>query len=656
MESITSNPNADSSSSPVKRVAILKKKGKGLYLRLLENGKVVKNEYISSENKAIDSGLELIDEDGFALENAEYAAAVKGCFFRLQDSRGNHDDYVLENETPFDISEPEAKRPRIVLTGSPDSSKFHSPAETELPKPDEGEWDFLEPEKWLDTTREQLVDHAKRKDKNSNRCSPIAFIRCSRGGKTRSMVELARKVREEDESYSIVFVTFNTDTPLHSKDEQRDPVEELCIRIAYAAFKEKKSTPTDFRRFYANYTVGREWVEAWLQEAKCILFVDEINLLQDRIDGILADFLKVSFVLPAGRGFVFSSHRATVSRQLAEFMFSTSNGEVILRPLPLIPSLKQARDHFKTPDLSPQEVLYLGLIPGLIVEELAGRLPKQRRADLVTGFINSLAAKPPAQSIKEVLLLLGSLLTGMIFKPLQELMTADVNEKGNMVLRWIPCHMAEAISKLRMKGGYFLPKWLGKCLKKIVWLFVQFRTAKWESGEAWEALFIIVLIVLCVTGEFDDVVVPLHFDDNVKVKFNEPFSGVDFRTKSPTEFIKGIPKDGEKEGISIYYPNHARYEELDVILACWDSNGTRSLYGYQLKEDSIIPKAFANTNMFQGSYLVRGLPTSTVSKRHWRAVTAEELDVFFGESAKHWSAKSWKRLKEGNTLSGVPKS
>ncbi|KAG7356059.1 hypothetical protein IV203_000745 [Nitzschia inconspicua] len=372
MESIISNPNADSSSSPVKRVAILKKKGKGLYLRLLENGKVVKNEYISSENEAIGSGLELIDEDWICLGK---------CRIR-----------------------------------SSDSSKFHSPAETELPKPDEGEWDFLEPEKWLDTTREQLVDHAKRKDKNSNRCSPIALIRCSRGGKTRSMVELARKVREEDESYSIVFVTFNTDIPLHSKDEQRDPVEELCIRIAYAAFKEKKSTPTDFRRFYAtNYTVGREWVEAWLQEAKCILFVDEINLLQDRIDGILADFLKVSFVLPAGRGFVVSTHRAPVSRELAEFMFSTSNGEVILRPLPLIPSLKQARDHFKTPDLSPQEVLYLGLIPGLIVEELAGRLPKQRRADLVTGFIDSLAAKPPARSIKEVLLLLGSLLTGMIF-------------------------------------------------------------------------------------------------------------------------------------------------------------------------------------------------------------------------------------------------
>jgi hypothetical protein len=61
--------------------------------------------------------------------------------------------------------------------------------------------------------------------------------------------------------------------------------------------------------------VGKDW----LQKHKCILFIDELNLLQNVIDGDLALFLKDTFLLPSGRGYVFSSHVVSLTEKLRDF-------------------------------------------------------------------------------------------------------------------------------------------------------------------------------------------------------------------------------------------------------------------------------------------------------------------------------------------------
>jgi hypothetical protein len=248
---------------------------------------------------------------------------------------------------------------------------------------------------------------------------------------------------------------------------------------------------------------------------------------------------------------------------------------------------------------------------------------------------------------------LTTLLTGNVGEvdeSLRGLMTADLKD-DEIILHWIPFHMVYTLSQIYQHGIIFLPGEMRSCVNGIVGLFRQFESSTCQSGDAWEALFLIVLIVRCLTTSFDETVVPLnsYVSRDVPVAYNCPLdSTVDFCTETdPIRFVGGIPDKSWSLGtaaISIYYPGHAKFAAYDVILARWDAEGNRYLYGYQLKEGSTIPWSYA-FNQFYGSYLIRGAaPRESASLRMWRSLSDAELDTFFGVSAAQWSAKQWKRL------------
>ena len=82
-----------------------------------------------------------------------------------------------------------------------------------------------------------------------------------------------------------------------------------------------------------------------------------------------------------------------------------------------------------------------------------------------------------------------------------------------------------------------------------------------------------------------------------------------------------------------------------MIVAAWDADGTRSLYGYQCKEGYSIPRGFVNQPMFNSSYLIRGAPVKNdQSVSVWTTPSASHLDLFFGKSASQWSPRAWKQL------------
>ena len=227
-----------------------------------------------------------------------------------------------------------------------DFASFHSPLETRLPVIYENvkEEQFLAPKGWLKDTAGKVLEQANLKETNNPRVSPIALIRCSRGGEKRSMIELAKEVRNQDPSYGIVYTSFNTDTFL-SEEPASDPTGELCVRIAFAAFKDRRE-PRDaagFLEFSGANKVDKEWVEDWLGNKKCILFIDELNMLQDCIGSDTAIFLRNNFLLPRGRGAIFSSHVASLNQDLTKYMSSSNNRQVITIPPPVIPSLHGAR-------------------------------------------------------------------------------------------------------------------------------------------------------------------------------------------------------------------------------------------------------------------------------------------------------------------------
>ena len=76
-------------------------------------------------------------------------------------------------------------------------------------------------------------------------------------------------------------------------------------------------------------------------------------------------------------------------------------------------------------------------------------------------------------------------------------------------------------------------------------------------------------------------------------------------------------------------------------------DGSRLLYGYQLKEGKSIPSGSELDTVFRKSFLIRGQTTQeNTTVRSWHSVSDQELEDFFGVPAVHWSAKQWKKLHE----------
>jgi hypothetical protein len=496
---------------------------------------------------------------------------------------------------------------------------------------------FVTPDGWLRHVCNIVRDEFSRWDTESTRVSPVALVRCSRGGKTRALHELAWALREENDTDAIIYVSFNGFTSL-SEWEYEQPLEALCRRILFAALGDKDTT--DFREFNDYTTANKRDVKDWLGSKACILLIDELNLVEDSMNAAFATFLKENFLEPAGRAFVFSSHVMSVRKTLTDYMHSPSEREVKIVKLPVVENLEQAKILLECPTLTPQLALYLGLLPSLFYESKLNQLPYQRRESAILKYIDS--EEFTHEGIED---LLTSTLTGdyaLVPKVFREFLDVEVSDQ-NPVVRWIPHHLSPILLTLSQLGK--VPIATRICLKAICEQFDNFRNHKTQSGDGWEALFIITLLTRCLTKRFSELVPLYGFD--WEVSWNEPFDGqVNFATEDVEKFVAGIPESRPQKSIAVYFPSYSEFEGYDVILAYWGDNGQRVLIGYQLKRGSKTSKAYARQDVFHRSYLIRGLASSKDSvMRGWTMPSDAVIDQFFGESLRYWSPKRWAALE-----------
>ncbi len=88
----------------------------------------------------------------------------------------------------------------------------------------------------------------------------MALVRCSRGGKTRALEEIAHSLRRKRPEISVVFVSFNDDSVI--KDwEHADPVAALCRRIAFAALDIAVPNKHDYDAFAETDATGSDILE-----------------------------------------------------------------------------------------------------------------------------------------------------------------------------------------------------------------------------------------------------------------------------------------------------------------------------------------------------------------------------------------------------------
>jgi hypothetical protein len=177
---------------------------------------------------------------------------------------------------------------------------------------------------------------------------------------------------------------------------------------------------------------------------------------------------------------------------------------VITKKLPLAQNLLQAKAAFDIPTLSPHEALYLGLIPALFYCSKMGNLPSQRRTSAIQQYVDS------GITVEKATELLLTMLTGnhahvpIFFRELMDIDIKMVEGEESPIARWIPHHMTPVLESLAQSTS--LQPRIRCCLAGICFQLATFKNHKEQSGDGWEALFIVALLVRCVTNTFCELV------------------------------------------------------------------------------------------------------------------------------------------------------
>ena len=181
------------------------------------------------------------------------------------------------------------------------------PTEVALTPLNEGESTFIAPSGWIMDQVNFIIEKLANEDTPSERVPPMALVRCSRGGKTRALTEIAFALKEKMPECVVLSVSFNAFSCV--KDwEQEDPIGALCRRIAFAAVLSKPGSQlkeSDYNRHVATMNVKPADILSWLKHNPCILIIDELNLLNVLQGNASAEefaaFLKINFLMEANR-------------------------------------------------------------------------------------------------------------------------------------------------------------------------------------------------------------------------------------------------------------------------------------------------------------------------------------------------------------------
>ncbi len=188
---------------------------------------------------------------------------------------------------------------------------------------------FIASGNWIKGLCSKVLKNANLMDSENPRVTAVIVTRCSRGGKTSSLHELIRKVRAVDDSYALIYVSFNSETPVEEW-ENENPLGALCKRIVFTSLNQEEqgtSRHLQFDNFKTQYDVSPASVVKWLDTEKCILVVDELHKIT--MNEEIASSLKHNFLLRPGRGLVFSSHVVSLNSLLCEFMDGQGSGREI---------------------------------------------------------------------------------------------------------------------------------------------------------------------------------------------------------------------------------------------------------------------------------------------------------------------------------------
>ena len=516
--------------------------------------------------------------------------------------------------------------------------------------------EFVSENGWIENVLSDIDEYFNTSDERSEvRIPPLALVRCSRGGKTRCLLEIAHALKRRDQGLAVLFVSFNDFSPL-VHDEQQDPLQALLRRIVFQATKEystdssKEEAFDIFREQEAIFNPSQ--FRTWLGQTPAILLVDELNNLIELTQPNSASasdfgkFVKSNFISKASRYMVFSSHIIGTLGDLTNFVDPSkgSKRRVILQALPRISGLSMAKkiDHKLE---SVRQALRCGFIPGLIYDQRpsGGKEAGGKRQEAVENY-NKLASNHPEQVLMS---LLRSFITGdikLIPAPLHILFdTVQVDETGSTLLRWIPLHFEYVMSRVALPFDSQLQVVANKLVELCQLLFI----AKDKSGDGWEAAFVIVLLLRCAAHFPDNYFLPANwFRGSPAIEYNNYESELSECSDGSTvlsdctcwsNLQRGI-QVGRRPTIVVQFPNNARFERYDAFVLLYKDGILTDSRGFQLKEGKNNPSKSPLPDI-GCSFVIKGCaPVKADNKPgEWRFASKQEISNFFGVSGERWT-------------------
>jgi hypothetical protein len=184
-------------------------------------------------------------------------------------------------------------------------------------------------------------------------------------------------------------------------------------------------------------------------------------------------------------------------------------------------------------------------------------------------------------------------------------------------------------------------------------LLSSFETGKTAGGDAWEAVFVVALLIRIACCEMDEL---LHLPDSVLQKctlsyntlWNEEVNGdvLLFRNAELLEdFVAHLELPASFPHVAVYYPSHARFRVYDGVVVVYDEHKTRRMVGYQLKEGREIPENPGQ--LCSVSVLIRAAAQQEAGLRRWNVASEAQIGSFLGETERLLVPKEWRKMEGG---------
>ncbi|CAB9518384.1 unknown protein [Seminavis robusta] len=403
------------------------------------------------------------------------------------------------------------------------------------------------------------------------RVPPLAVSRCSRGGKTRTLLEIANMMFKSDErqedSLAVLLITFNDFMGLSENEKKEENMCQVFLRrVAFmATYKSERKFHkerdidihkafTDFRK--SNSYFDQDMFVHWFNEfnGEIVLIINELNNLTSLSDRSreeeakeFGSLLKENFLCQTNRYFVFSSH----------VISSVSTFGLLYRKSQRIP-IEGKRANFVKEFWNENK------------QDLTAAFEKTCRSLIINGSSADLS------KLVEFLCDGVSVGTGA----------------GEGLIRWIPYHLQFVMAYF---GANHRELHIQDLAGSMAMLCNQMTLAKEKSGDDWEGLFILFLLARCIAKEPDGLFLPKTWLGKDPLTGEYPlieYKNYDSdRVSSGTlldqcttwkELSEGIDLT-EKPTVSILYPSHAQFGAYDAFVV-YSVGDKKEVYGYQLKE------------------------------------------------------------------------